>query len=177
MSAVAPASIVELPTSHLDLLERPIPGVLTTLLRDGSPHSCLVWVDHDGHHARVNTTLQRCSGKDLARDPRASLLVVDPEDTARFIQIRGEVELVTQGAVEHLDTLTRRYTRHPRFYGFVYPAEQEARELRVIAVIHAHHARRDPRLTGADRGPDGRPGHRSARARPLVPPSGRWIVG
>ena len=137
MTATAPAQRVEIPESHRDLLERPICGVLTTLLPGGQPHSCLVWVDHAGGCARVNTTLQRQGGRDMASDARVSLLVVDPEDTGRFIQIRGDVDLVTDGAVEHLDALTRKYTRHPRFYGFVYPVEQEAREQRVIAVLHA----------------------------------------
>lgn len=128
---------VPLPISHRDLLERPICGVLTTLLPDGQPHSCLVWVDHDGACARINTTLQRQGGRDLLRDPRLSLLVVDPADTARFLQLRGRAELLTDGAVEHLDALTRRYTGHPRYYGHVYPLEQAAREQRVIVRIHA----------------------------------------
>jgi PPOX class probable F420-dependent enzyme len=126
-----------IPDSHRDLLERPVCGVLTTLLPDGQPHSCLVWLDHDGTCARANTTLQRLSGRDLAADPRVSLLIVDPDDTARFIQVRGVAELIPEGAIEHLDALTRRYTCHPRFYGFVYPAEQERREQRVIVRIHA----------------------------------------
>jgi PPOX class probable F420-dependent enzyme len=137
MSAGLPFDDEPIPDSHRDLLERPICGVLTTLLPNGQPHSCLVWVDHDGTCARANTTLQRLSGRDLAADPRVSLLIVDPEDTARFIQVRGVTELVSEGALEHLDALTRRYTRHPRFYGFVYPAEQADREQRVIVRIHA----------------------------------------
>ena len=70
-------------------------------------------------------------------ESRLSLLVVDPDDTSRFLQIRGEAELISQDAVEHLDALTRRYTRHPRFYGYVQPVEQAARERRVIVRIHA----------------------------------------
>ena len=66
--------------------------------RDGQPQSSLVWVDFDGECARVNTTLERQKGRNLLADPKVSLLVVDPDDTARFIQIRGEAELVTDGA-------------------------------------------------------------------------------
>jgi PPOX class probable F420-dependent enzyme len=128
---------VTIPASHLDLLERPVVGVLTTLMPDGQPQSTLVWVDHDGRCARINTTLERQKGRNMLRDPRVSLLVVDPEDTTRFLQIRGVVELVTEGARQHLDLLTRRYTRHPRFYGCVHPSEQAERETRVIARIHA----------------------------------------
>jgi PPOX class probable F420-dependent enzyme len=104
--------------------------------RDGQPQSSLVWVDQDGDCVLVNTTLERQKGRNLAADPRVSLLVVDPDDTSRFIQVRGDAELTTVGAIEHLDALTRRYTRFPRFYGFVYPASQAERETRVVCRIH-----------------------------------------
>jgi PPOX class probable F420-dependent enzyme len=130
-----PAPVI--PADHRDLLTRPICGVFTTMGSDGQPQSSLVWVDLDGECARVNTTLQRLKGRNLLADARVSLLVVDPANTSRFIQIRGDAELITDGAVEHLDDLTRRYTRHPHYYGFIYPAEQQARETRVIGRIHA----------------------------------------
>jgi PPOX class probable F420-dependent enzyme len=125
------------PADHLDLLTRPLCAVFTTMGRDGRPQSSLVWVDFDGECARVNTTLERQKGRNLLADPRVSLLVVDPQDTARFIQIRGDAELVRDGALEHLDSLTRQYTGRPRYYGHVYPLEQQSRETRVICRIHA----------------------------------------
>ena len=88
-------------------LIRPICGVLTTMAADGQPQSSLVWVDLDGECARVNTTLERQKGRNLLANPKVSLLVVDPDNTGRFIQIRGDVELVTNGALDHLDALTR----------------------------------------------------------------------
>jgi PPOX class probable F420-dependent enzyme len=103
---------------------------------DGWPRSSLVWVDHDGECATVNTTLEREKGRNLLRDPKLSLLVVDPDNTVRFIEIRGEAELVTDGALAHLDALTSSYTPHPRFYGYIYPPEQEERETRVICRVH-----------------------------------------
>ena len=135
-TAIAPDTL-PIPASHIDLLSRPVCGVLTTIGPDGRPQSSLVWVDHDGECARVNTTLERQKGRNLLANPKASLLVVDPDDTARFIQMRGDVELVAEGALEHLDALTRKYTRHPRYYGWIYPVEQRVRETRVIARLHA----------------------------------------
>lgn len=125
------------PDSHLDLLTRPVIGVLSTRMPDGQPQSSLVWCDYDGKCARVNTTRQRQKGKNLAANPVVSLLVVDPHDTGRYLEIRGLAELVEDGALEHLDGLTRQYTAHPRFYGYVYPVEQQGRETRVICRIHA----------------------------------------
>ncbi len=134
---------VPIPASHVDLLTRPICGVLTTFGPGGQPRSSLVWVDFDGTFARVNTTLERLKGRDMIADRRVSLLVVDPDDTARYLQIRGDVELVTDGALEHLDALTRQYTRHPQFYGYIYPVAQQSVETRVTGRIHARRVTRD----------------------------------
>ena len=126
-----------IPGSHRDLLTGSAHGVLTTLMADGQPRSGLVWVDYDGECACVNTTRERRKGQDMAADPRVSLLVVDPEDTGRFLLIRGRAELVEEGAGEQLDRLTRRYPRHPCFYGHVYPVERAARETRISCRIRA----------------------------------------
>lgn len=130
---------IPIPASHLDLLTRPICGVLTTMGSDGQPQSSLVWadVDPDGGCARVNTTLERQKGRNLVANPKVSLLVVDPDNTGRYLQLRGEADLVSDGALEHLDMLTREYTPHPAYYGHVYPAAQRARETRIICRIHA----------------------------------------
>ena len=137
MTTPAAPETLPIPASHLDLLTRPICGVLTTIRGDGQPQSSLVWADHDGACARVNTTLERQKGRNMLANPKVSLLVVDPDNTARYIQIRGDAELVTAGALHHLDALTRRYTRHPAYYGHVYPLAQRSRETRVICRIHA----------------------------------------
>jgi PPOX class probable F420-dependent enzyme len=131
------ADMVLVPVTHLDLLTRPICGVLATMGRDGHPQCSLVWVDSDGGCARFNTTLERQKGRNLLANPKVSLLVVDPDDTARFIQIRGDVELVADHGLDHLDTLTRTYTGHPAYYGHVQPATQQDRETRVIGRIRA----------------------------------------
>jgi PPOX class probable F420-dependent enzyme len=126
-----------IPESHRDLLARPIHGVLATMMPDGQPQASLVWCDFDGECARVNTTAERQKGRNMAANPRVTLLIVDPDDTSRYIEIRGTAELVENGAEEHLDNITRQYTAHPRYYGYVYPEAQRDRETRLIARIHA----------------------------------------
>jgi PPOX class probable F420-dependent enzyme len=132
---IAPETLA-IPASHLDLVTRPICGVLTTMGGDGQPQSSLVWIDHDGTCARVNTTLERQKGRNLLANPKVSLLVVDPDNTSRYLQLRGHAELITDGALEHLDALTRKFTRHPAYYGHIYPVAQRSRETRVICRIH-----------------------------------------
>jgi PPOX class probable F420-dependent enzyme len=104
---------------------------------DGQPQSSLVWCDFDGECARVNTSLERQKGQNMSRNPKVSLLIVDPENTARFIQIRGDAELIQEGALSHLDEITRQYTKHPQYYGYVFPIEKQGRETRIICRIHA----------------------------------------
>lgn len=137
MSSTAVSTSVPIPDSHADLLTRPLHAVLTTMGVDGQPQSSLVWVDLDGGTAVVNTTLERQKSRNILLNPKVNLLVVDPDNTSRYIQIRGDAELVTEGAGDHLDALTRKYTGHPTFYGHVYPVEQRARDTRVICRIHA----------------------------------------
>jgi PPOX class probable F420-dependent enzyme len=124
-----------IPASHADLFQRPVHGVLTTLLPGGVPQASLVWVDYDGECVLINTTLERQKGRNLRRDPRATLLVIDPHVTSRWIEVRGTVvALTTAGAEAHADQLTQRY--HPakrHFYGDIYPPAQRERETRVIA--------------------------------------------
>ena len=91
----------------------------------------LIVDDHPLYREGVITALARClPGSEVlgAASVGDGLAVLDADST---------VELVLDGAEENLDALTRRYTRHPRFYGFVYPIEQRARETRVICRIHA----------------------------------------
>ncbi len=128
---------INIPSSHLDLLTRPIHGVLTTMMPDGQPQSSLVWCDYDGECACVNTTLERQKGRNLSLNPKATLLIVDLENTSRYIEIRGEMELVQTGAIEHLNAITRQYTKHPCYYGYIYPVEQQAKETRIICRLHA----------------------------------------
>jgi PPOX class probable F420-dependent enzyme len=128
---------LSIPASHLDLLTRPIHGVLTTMMPDGQPQSSLVWCDYDGERARFNTTAERQKGRNMLSNPRVSLLIVDPEDTSRYIEIRGMVELTTENALQHLDEITRAYTNHLCYYGHIYPEDQRLRETRLIGRVRA----------------------------------------
>jgi PPOX class probable F420-dependent enzyme len=95
-----------------------------------------VWCSRDGNDVLVNTTRQRRKARNLAREPRATVLAVDPDDSSRWTEIRGDVTLGGDAAEDHLDRLTRAYTTHEHYYGGVYPLEQRDREERVIVRIH-----------------------------------------
>lgn len=132
-SIFAAASATPLPVSHRDLLDRPLIAVLTTLMPDGQPQTEPVWFSFEDGAVQINTTRERQKGRNLERDGRATILLVEPENLNRWIEIRGEVEIETQGAIDHLDRLTRRYTNWPAFYGHVHPEEERGTESRIIA--------------------------------------------
>lgn len=122
-----------LPASHRDLLDKPVIAALTTLMPDGYPQTQPVWFSIEDGTVTINTTRERQRGRNLERDGRATILVVDPENDNRWIEIRADVDIGTEGALEHLDRLTRRYTTWPAFYGYVHPLERLRTESRIIA--------------------------------------------
>ena len=127
-----------IPESHRDLLQTPVHAILSTLMPDGAPQTSVVWVDTDGTHVLLNTTLERQKGRNMQANPRVTLLVVDPDKTERWIEVRGRVvEMTADGAEAHADLLTERYThgRKHHFYGEVYTPEQKYKETRVIVRI------------------------------------------
>ena len=127
---------VPIPDTHRDLLVRPLYGVFSTMMLDGQPQSSLVWVDYDGTYVLINTTLERQKGRNMRANPKVALLVIDPKDGSRWIEVRGKVaEIQREGAEAHADQLTQRYTSKQRFYGDVYPVEQKQKETRVIVKI------------------------------------------
>lgn len=72
----------------------------------------------------------------MRANPRVTLLVIDPRDDSRWIEVRGTVvEMTVEGAEAHADRLTQLYTGKQHFYGDIYPVEQRERETRVIVKI------------------------------------------
>src|ERR1044072_4511241 len=90
-------------------LEPPYVGTVTPLRQDGSPHSTIVWVDVDEDGLSFNTAAGRAKPRHLERDPRGSLLVVDPEDTYKWVSISGTADLTTDGADDQIDRLAKKY--------------------------------------------------------------------
>jgi PPOX class probable F420-dependent enzyme len=90
-------------------LEQPFVGVVTTLREDGSPHSTIVWVDVEDGVVSFNTALGRAKPNHLEKDPRAGLLVVDPNDSYKWVAVDGPAELTTDGADAQIDKLAKKY--------------------------------------------------------------------
>jgi PPOX class probable F420-dependent enzyme len=92
------------------LLSEPAYGQVATLLPDGSPRLTQVWVSTDGEHVLINTFEGAQKLRNLRRDPRVAINVVDPGNAWRLAQMRGRVvEVTTEGADEHIDELAQKY--------------------------------------------------------------------
>ena len=69
-----------------------------------------MWVDTDGEHILVNTAEGRQKVKNIRRDPRVAVNVVDPDNAWRLAMVRGRVvEVTTEGADRLIDELAKKY--------------------------------------------------------------------
>ncbi len=92
------------------LLREPAYCQLATLTPDGSPQITPVWVDTDGEHVLVNTAQHRQKTKNVRRDPRVAVNVVDPNNAWRLGEVRGRVvDVTTEGADRLIDELAKKY--------------------------------------------------------------------
>jgi len=127
-----------IPDSHKDLLINAIHGVLTTMMPDGQPQMSVVWVDFDETHVLLNSALERQKGKKIQKNRKVNILVIDANNVARFIEVRGEVlEITQEGAIDHANKQTRVYSggEKQQFYGDIYPAKTKEKETRVVFKI------------------------------------------
>jgi PPOX class probable F420-dependent enzyme len=105
---------MQLPDKVLDLLRHRGITYLATLMPDGSPQLTQTWVDTDGEFVIINTVDGHQKVRNIRRDPRVAVTVADPNDPSDFVQLRGEVvRETTEGAVEHIDLISVRYTGRP----------------------------------------------------------------
>lgn len=90
-------------------------AVLTTLLADGTPQSHVMWVSADDTHLYINTELHRQKFKNVERDPRATVTIVDADNSYSFVEVRGTVVETIGGkrARDHIDELSQRYFGRP----------------------------------------------------------------
>ncbi|MFI8350039.1 PPOX class F420-dependent oxidoreductase [Streptomyces sp. NPDC085596] len=92
------------------LLDTRVFIVLGTVQPDGSPQMSPVWVKRDGDDVLISTTVDRRKEKNLRRDPRVTVVVMDPENPYEYAEIRGTAELTTEGGQALIDELSLKYT-------------------------------------------------------------------
>ena len=123
-----------IPDSHRDLLQKKAFANLATLMPGGQPQVTPVWVDYDGRYVLINTAEGRQKDKNLMRDGRVALAIMDPDNPYRYLEIRGRVaERTREGADAHIESMSRKYLGQDK-YPFRAPGE-----VRVIFKIQPEH--------------------------------------
>ncbi len=123
-----------IPDKFRDLFQKPAFANLATLMPDGRPQVTPVWIDFDGRQLVVNTAKGRVKDRNMRRDPRVSLSILDPENPYRYLEVRGKVSEVTEnGADAHIDKMAKKYLGKDK-----YPFRQPG-EVRVIFKITPEH--------------------------------------
>ena len=119
-----------IPDKYRDLFTKRAFASLATLMPDGSPQVTPVWVDLEGDLVLVNTARGRQKDKNMRRDPRVAMAIIDPENPYRYLEIRGRVaEITEEGADAHIDKMAKKYLGADK-----YPYRQPS-ETRVILKV------------------------------------------
>ena len=93
-------------------------AIIATIMPDGSPQATAVWVDTDGEHVRFNSAESRVKTRNLRRDPRVAVAILNAENPYDQVTIRGSVVAFEhEGAVEHINALSKKYVGTDEFEG------------------------------------------------------------
>jgi len=113
-----------IPDKYRDLFTKRAFASLATIMPDGGPQVTPVWVDLEGDLVLVNTARGRQKDKNMRRDPRVAMALIDPENPYRYLEIRGRVaEITEEGADAHIDKMAKKYLGADK-YPYRQPGEQ-----------------------------------------------------
>lgn len=101
-----------IPEKYHDLLKDETRAFLflATTMKDGSPQVTPIWFNHDDQHILINSAKGRTKDRNMRARPRVAMVIQDPGDPYRYLQIRGQVvEITEQGGLEHIKELARKY--------------------------------------------------------------------
>jgi PPOX class probable F420-dependent enzyme len=116
---------IPLSAATLALLDGRNYAVLATINPDGSPQTSVMWVGRDGNDLLFSTVEGRVKHRNMLRDPRVSVTVIDSSDPERYAELRGRVSM-TPDVGRRLDTqLSWKYDGHD-------PGEDRPGAVRVV---------------------------------------------
>ncbi|GAA2308593.1 PPOX class F420-dependent oxidoreductase [Nonomuraea roseoviolacea subsp. roseoviolacea] len=105
--------MAELSDAVRELFDGPNYATVTSLNADGSPQSTVVWVRTDGNDVLFSTAAGRVKPRNFERDPRTSLLVIDPANPYRYAEVRGRVTLEEDPEGKLIQELSHKYMGQP----------------------------------------------------------------
>lgn len=91
------------------LVDGPNYATLATLNGDGSPQTSAMWIGRDGDEVLFSTIAGRLKHRNIRRDPRVSITIMERADPENYTEIRGTATIVEQGGRELDDQLSWKY--------------------------------------------------------------------
>ena len=123
-----------IPEKYRDLFNKRAFASLATRMPNGDVQVTPVWVDVDDGNLLFNSARGRLKDKNVRRDPRVTLTLMDPDNPYRYLEVRGRVVDVTeQGADQHINKLAKKYLGVDK-----YPYSQPG-EVRVLYRVKPEH--------------------------------------
>ena len=105
-----------IPEKYHDILKKKAFAQLATIMPDGAPHVSPVWFEYDGQNIIINSAKGRVKDRNMRRDPRVGLDILDPDNPYRHVSIRGRVvEITEKGADDLIDKLAKKYINQDRY--------------------------------------------------------------
>jgi PPOX class probable F420-dependent enzyme len=84
-------------------------AVLSTINADGSPHASVMWVGRDAGDVLMSTVEGRRKHRNMARDPRVSVTVIDSADAENYVELRGLVSMTPDVGAQFDNQLSWKY--------------------------------------------------------------------
>ena len=123
-----------IPQEYVDLLHTKALAHVATIGPKGEPQSTPVWFDFDGSHIRFSQTKNRQKYRNLLRDPRVALSIVDPTNPYRHLEIRGKVVGIDEDPdLRFINAMAKKYRGEDTF-----PWHRPGDE-RVVVVVQPEH--------------------------------------
>lgn len=122
------------PEGYRDILGSNALAHIATIGPNGEPQSTPVWFGWDGEHVKFSQTKTRQKYRNVNREPRLALSIVDPENPYRYLEIRGEVERIEEDPdLDFINSMAKKYLGEDK-----YPFHQPGDE-RVVLFIRPEH--------------------------------------
>lgn len=123
-----------IPDSHADILEKVAFANVATIGPDGAPQNNPVWFEWDGEEFRFSQTTGRQKYRNVKREPRVAISILDPENPYRYLEIRGEVVGIEDDSSNvFIDKMAKKYMGQDQ-YPFHQPGDH-----RVIVRVKPEH--------------------------------------
>ena len=119
---------IALSPATLRLLDGRNYAVLATVNPDGSPQTSVMWVGRDGDDLLFSTVEGRRKHRNMVRDPRVSVTVIDFADPENYVELRGVASMTP-------DTGRRVDTGLPWKYDGKDPGEDRPGAVRVVVRV------------------------------------------